>query len=112
MILSQTVAAWGQPDFPAVFSAEVQGLGANALPLQAGLAHSSQVSGDTFSVMVLETSATTTHLHIRAGIFYAGVIVGSCCADDPTPLCEQPEYCELLFTLERSTAATHVTLLM
>lgn len=112
MILGQTVAAWGQPDFPAVFSAEVQGLGANALPLQAGLAHSSQVSGDTFSVMVLESSATATHLQIRTGIFYAGVIVGSCCADDPTPLCEQPEYCELLFTLERSTAATCVTLLV
>ncbi len=112
MILGQTVAAWGKPDFPAVFSAEVQGLGANALPLQAGLTHSSQVSGDTFSVMLLESSATATHLQIRAGIFYAGVIVGSCCADDPTPLCEQPEYCELLFTLERSTAATRVTLLV
>lgn len=110
MILSQTVAAWGQPDFPGVFSVEVQGLGANALPLQAGLAHSSQVSGDTFSVMVLESSATATHLQIRAGIFYAGVIVGSCCADDPTPLCEQPEYCELQFVIDRESGITRVSL--
>lgn len=112
MVLNKALAAWGKPGFQAVFSAEVQGLGVNALPLQAGLAHSSQVSGDSFSVMVLESSATATHLQIRAGIFYAGVIIGSCCADDPTPLCEQPEYCELLFMIERSTAATTVTLLM
>lgn len=111
MILSQTLDAWGRSDFPAVFSAEVQSFGANVLPLQAALAHSSQVSGDTFSVMVLTSSATPTHLHVRAGIFYAGVIVGSCCADDPTPLCEQPEYCELCFTIERGSGVTTVTLL-
>lgn len=110
MVLNKTLAAWGTPAFQAVFKAEVQALGAEALPLQAGLAHSSQVVGDKITIMVLDATETPTQLQVRTGIFYAGVIVGSCCADDPSPLCEQPEYCELRIEIEKSGAGATVTL--
>jgi hypothetical protein len=110
MKLSKTLAAWGTADFPAIFAAEVQALGTAALPLQAGMAHSSHVSGDAMTVMVLDTAATPTLLHIRAGVFYAGVIAGSCCSDDPSPVCEQPEYCELRFEIDTVSAVASVTL--
>lgn len=108
--LSKTLAAWGSADFQAVFQAEVQQLGTAALPLQAGMAHSSHVSGDEMTVMVLDTAETPTLLQVRAGIFYAGVIAGSCCADDPSPVCEQPEYCELRFDIDRASAGASVVL--
>lgn len=111
MIFSKALAAWGTPDFQAIFKAEVQHLGAGALPLQAGLAHSSHVSGEEMTVMVLGVTETPTQLQVRTGIFYAGVIAGSCCADDPSPLCEQPEYCELRFDIERSGGVASVVLL-
>ena len=75
------------------------------------MAYSSHVSGDTMTVMVLDTATTPTLLHVRAGIFYAGVIAGSCCSDDPSPVCEQPEYCELRFDIDTVSAAASVTLL-
>ena len=45
------------------------------------------------------------------GIFYAGIIVGSCCDSDPTPVCEQTEYCEVQFNINKLTAEATVALL-
>ncbi|MGB3918293.1 MAG: hypothetical protein WBL07_12735 [Thiothrix litoralis] len=111
MVLNKALAAWGSEDFQSVFKQEVQALGTAALPLQAGMAHSSHVSGDAMTVMVLDVAETPSLLQVRTGIFYAGVIAGSCCADDPSPVCEQQEYCELRFDIDRVSAGTSVVLL-
>ena len=111
MALSNSVAAWGTPAFAVTFAAEVQALDPSQLPLQAGLAHSSHVSAETtLTVLVMETAATATQLQVNAGVFYSGVIAGSCCSDDPTPVCEQPEYCTLRFEIDRKTAIARVML--
>lgn len=110
MVLSKALAAWGSEDFQAVFKQEVQALGTAALPLQAGMVHSSHVSGDEMTVIVLEVAETPNLLQVRTGIFYAGVIAGSCCADDPSPVCEQQEYCELRFDIDRARAGVAVVL--
>ncbi len=111
MVLSKALAAWGTEDFQAVFKQEVQDLGTGALPLQAGMAYSSHVSGDEMTVVVLAVEETPTALQVRTGIFYAGVIAGSCCADDPSPVCEQPEYCELRFDIDKASAGATAVLL-
>ena len=111
MVLSNSVAVWGTPAFAVTFAAEVQALDLGQLPLQAGLAHSSHVSAETpLTVLVMETTESVTHLQIKAGVFYSGVIAGSCCSDDPTPMCEQPEYCTLRFEIDRDTSVARVML--
>lgn len=109
--LHNVLAAWETPDFARTFADSVQALDSAALPLQQALAHSSHVSDSPRTTVILHTAATPDLLQIKAGIFYAGVIAGSCCADDPTPMCEQQEYCELQFVIDRQTAATRITLL-
>ncbi|QLQ31404.1 MAG: hypothetical protein HZT40_07100 [Candidatus Thiothrix singaporensis] len=89
----------------------IQCLDSAELPLQQALTQSSHVSGSPRTVIILQTAETPEQIQVKAGLFYAGVIAGSCCADDPTPLCEQPEYCELQFDINRQTAETIVTLL-
>jgi len=50
-------------------------------------------------------------IRVKAGIFYTGVIAGCSCADDPTPIDEQNEYCVVQFDIDRTTADATVTLL-
>jgi len=107
----KSLTAWPSPEFDAAFKQELRDLDPGVLPLQAALAQSSQVSDAAIDPVILQRSETKTHIQIRVGIFYAGVIAGSCCADDPTPLCEQPEYCELLCEIDKANASVSIRLL-
>jgi len=106
--LSRTLAAWNKPDFESVVKNEIERLDHKLLPLQQGLAQSNYVSDSPLSASILNVSEHDNELHVKAGILYSGIIAGSCCSDDPTPLCEQPEYCELLFVVNKNTAETQV----
>lgn len=109
--LPESLAAWGSPGFEAAFKREVEQLSPDVLPLQQGLAHTSAVAGNGFSVRLIGSRADAARLHVRAGIFYAGIVGGCSCADDPTPVEAQPEYCELLFDINRMNGEAKVSLL-
>lgn len=109
--LIKATAAWGSPYFEEVLKNEIQGLEHTVLPLQQGLAQSSMVSDSAFSVVILQVTDAQQVIQVKTGIFYNGIIAGSCCADDPTPVCEQTEYCEVQLEINKSTAQTSVTLL-
>ncbi len=109
--LPRAAVAWETPDFAAVFREEVTGLDRSCLPLQAGLSQSSHVDDSRIDVVVLGSHADEREIEVRAGIFYAGIIAGSCCADDPTPVEPQPEYCQLRFRIDRRDGAARIELL-
>ncbi len=102
---------WETMDFEAVLKDEILKLKPEQLPLQQGLSQSSHVSDGKISVVVLNVTEAEDKISIKTGIFYAGVIAGSCCADDPTPMDEQPEYCEVQFDINKTTAETIATLI-
>jgi len=109
--LPDALKAWGTPDFESVLKAEIRNIDAELLPLQEGLSQSSYVSDADISVVILKVSETFALIRAKTGIFYAGIIAGSCCADDPTPVGEQTEYCEVQFDIDKKTAEATVTLL-
>ncbi len=108
--LAQTLAAWGRPDFRQVFKAEAEALDASELPFQAGLTQSSHALTDRWEVLLLQATDTPDGLRIRAGLFYAGIIAGCSCADDPSPVDPIPEYCEVEFVIRRSDGVARVML--
>lgn len=109
--LPEALQAWETPVFTQTFTTAIQQLDTAALPLQQALAYSSHVSDSPRTVVILDSSATDAHIRIKTGIFYAGIIAGSCCSDDPTPLCEQTEYCQVLFEIDRTSGDTVANLL-
>ncbi len=109
--LKQSLSAWGGPDFNHTFKAEVEKLPHEALPLQQGLSLSSYVSTEPFKVMVISSAEDVRDLHVKAGVFYSGIIAGCSCADDPTPTDVQAEYCDLQFDIDRQSGETRITLL-
>jgi hypothetical protein len=109
--LPESLKAWGTPEFREVFKQEFERIEAVRLPLQQGLARSSHVSERPFQVILLGTHEDADAVQIKAGIFYAGIIAGCSCADDPTPIDELTEYCVVQISIDRTTADTTVTLL-
>ncbi len=109
--LERTLQAWETAEFESVFKDELRQLDSQHLPLQAGLTQSSHVSDSDVDVVLLNSLNNPDSIHIRCGIFYTGIIAGSCCADDPTPVDEQPEYCELQVNIDKSTAEASISLL-
>lgn len=110
--LVNALSTWMTPEFESHFKAEIEKLRTDQLPLQQGLSKSSYVSDSDINVVILNSNETANTIQIKTGIFYAGIITGSCCADDPTPVDEQTEYCEIEFEINKQTAETTVSLLI
>ena len=108
--LNQALRAWGSPDFKAVLKQEIANA-ANHLPLQQGLSSGNYVTDDPVTVMVNSVAEMENIIRVRAGIFYQGVLGGCSCADDPTPISESNEYCEVQLDIDKTTAETAVTLI-
>lgn len=109
--LPKSLNAWGTPAFRDVIKQEIERLDASHLPLQQGLSASSHVTERPFQAMIIDASEEADRIRVKAGVFYTGVIAGCSCADDPTPVDEQNEYCVVQFGIDRITAETTVTLL-
>lgn len=111
MQLPLTVNAWPEKTFDSVFKQELCTHHIDKLPLQQGLQHSSVAIADKLSLTVLAKQLDNSCLTIKAGLFYAGIISGCSCADDPTPLDVINEYCEILVEINIDTAEATITLL-
>jgi hypothetical protein len=109
MRLSESARAWGTPDFPATLKRELAE-NADALPLQQALTGTSAVADEAITVVLLDARAEETRIHAKVGIFFGGILAGCSCADDPTPVEPQTEYCELLLTLNRTTGKAAIEL--
>ncbi len=108
MRLKNCLSEWEAPDFARLFKAEVISLGAEELPLQQQLCRGNVALDGVQDVMVLRRWEEADRLHVKAGLFFRGIIAGSCCIDDPTPVEPHEEYCELEFRIDRKTGETEV----
>lgn len=108
--LTKTASAWRTDSFNDTLKAEVEALNASQLPLQTGLSQSSYVSDEPFRVMVIRATETEGHIQVRLGVFYTGIIAGCNCADDPTPVDTQTEYCEVMLDIDRGSGEAAVAL--
>lgn len=108
--LPLSVAAWSSEKFSETLKQELERMPAAALPLQQGLASTSYALGDGFSVMVIGARSDGGVIRARIGVFYEGITAGCSCADDPTPVEPQSEYCEVELSIDKATAETSALL--
>jgi len=108
--LPESLNAWQSPAFNGVLKRELEELGAAKLPLQHALSSSSIACDDKLNVMIISVADEPGVIRAKVGAFFSGIVAGCSCADDPTPVEAQNEYCELLLTIDKVTAATTVSL--
>jgi hypothetical protein len=106
--LPAALAAWNTPAFNETLKRELEAAGPAVLPLQQCLAASSYALDEGCSVMILGASEETGAIRARIGVFFRGIIAGCSCADDPTPIESQQEYCELELLIDRRSGAAIV----
>ena len=109
--LTNTLNAWGTPDFKDILKKEIEQMDAEQLPLQQGLSTGSYALDGKFNVMIIRVSEEAGIIRVKAGIFYSGIIAGCNCADDPTPVNEESEYCVVQLDIDKQTADTTIALL-
>jgi hypothetical protein len=109
--LHNSLAAWGSERFPETFKREVEDLEASLLPLQQGLSSSSYVSESGFHIIILSIDDTPEKILVKTGVFYSGVIAGCNCADDPSPVEEENEYCVVRIGIDKTSASAEFSLL-
>jgi len=95
LYLKQSIKAWDTDSFKDVLIKELRSIDA----------------GDNISAIILCTEDNNGQLQVKAGLFYSGIIAGCNCADDPTPVDEINEYCEVLLAIDKKTALTTVSLI-
>ena len=83
----------------------------NELPLQQGLSRGSHVIDEPLTALIMKVAQTDDVLRVRAGIFYKSQVAGCSCADDPTPVNNESEYCEVLLDINIYTSAATITLI-
>lgn len=110
--LNNALKAWGMSDFKAVLKQEIERMSIEHLPLQQGLTTGNYVLANPHTAMVNSVSDSGNFICVTAGIFYQSVIAGCSCADDPTPVNENSEYCEVRLEIDKLTAQTIVSLVM
>lgn len=103
--------AWGTPDFERVLKQEIARLDPALLPLQQGLTVGSHVLDRPVGATIIHVHEDEGVIHAKVGIFYSSIIAGCSCADDPTPINENTEYCEVRFDIDRKTGMASVKLL-
>lgn len=109
--LTQSLKAWGTPNFEGVLKSELEKINADLLPLQQGLSGTNHVTDSPHTATIMNVADDDNIIRVKAGIFYCGMIIGCSCADDPTPNSEQTEYCEVQFLINKKTAEASVVLL-
>ena len=108
--LTRSLAAWNSPAFDTVCKEEVAQLGVDSLPLQQGLSSGSTSLDSSLGVTILRIQETAHAIQVRAGIFYTSVLSGCSCADDPAPIEENTEYCEVELYIDRENGETRISL--
>ena len=106
--LAKSLSAWGTDDFNSILKSELEQLRAGELPLQEGLLYGSYGKDDKIGIMILGVAEEADTIQARVGIFYTSIIAGCNCADDPTPVDEQNEYCEALVVINKGDAVTTI----
>jgi len=108
--LSESLQAWSSDSFGETFCREVARLAHGELPLHLALSLGSHVVERRPKVMLLSSEADASCIRVKAGVFFNSVLAGCNCADDPSPMDEHNEYCELWFVIDRLSGETRIDL--
>jgi hypothetical protein len=97
--LENSVRAWNTDAFAGVLKADILELGGAVLPLHEAATTGCVDEGD-IGITVLGSADNATEIHVNIGVFFAEIIAGCSCGDEPST---SNAYCELLVSIDKAT---------
>lgn len=108
--LVNSLSRWGSPEFRQTFIQEISQLSLEQIPLQQAMRVGNMASKHNLEIMLNQQREDHEFIYVHTGIFFSSLISGCSCADDPTPVDYNTEYCELLFRIDKKCATTHISI--
>lgn len=106
--LHDALPAWGTDTFAARLKVAIEGLPPGALPLDRATAHGGRVDDTAVTATVIGVADAGARIEARVGVFFAEVIAGCSCGDEPFAV---PGYCEMAVRIEKATGAAVIALI-
>ncbi len=101
---------WGGEDFTQQLEKAIQSLDVETLPLASCCQHSGVVDFDTIKPIILNSKETQTNIQVKLGVFFAEILSGCACSDDPSQAqALENNYCELVLSIDKTTAQVSLT---
>jgi hypothetical protein len=97
--LANSLRAWNTDAFAGTLRTEILDLGAAGLPLHEAASGGCVDAGD-IEVTVLGSTDSATEIHVNIGVFFAEIIAGCSCGDEPSA---SNAYCEMQVSIDKST---------
>ncbi len=102
---------WGTAEFANQLKATLEKMSVTQLPLQRALSFSNIALDTNIKAILLATAENENQLLVKVGLFYTGLVSGCHCADDPSPMEEQNEYCEVQLNIDKHSGDASIELL-
>ena len=99
--LTNSLKNWGSENFKKILKQEIEALGNDVLPLNQATCQGGLADDSNISALINSVTENETQLLIKVGIFFNEIIAGCNCGDDPA---SENTYCELLVSIDKSTA--------
>jgi len=98
--LPHSLHAWPGETFSGTLKAEIEALPAGSLPLEKATLTGWHIDDSHIVATVLRTEEDATGIAAAVGIFFAEIIAGCSCGDEPQ---SQSNYCELQVIIDKGT---------
>ncbi|MBT8130453.1 MAG: glucosamine--fructose-6-phosphate aminotransferase [Gammaproteobacteria bacterium] len=91
--------------FEKILKRELEALPAGTLPLHRGTSRGGYVDDSDISTTVIHVEQGEHRVLCKVGIFFTEIIAGCSCGDDPFT---ENAYCELMVSIDKTTAETEI----
>lgn len=103
----KSVSAWGSETYLSELKTELESIPINDYPLQAVSQLTGYVDESAYEISILHSHANQSQIEHRIGLFYAELLSGCNCHDDPVAI---PAYCEFQLTIQKVDGQASLTL--
>lgn len=107
LTFTDSLKTWGTKDFSKTLKQELESLEKGVLPLNSATTQGGLVDDANISALINHCSENESSLQIKVGIFFNEIVAGCNCDDDPAA---DNTYCELLVSIDKSSAEVNFTL--
>jgi len=105
--LTNSLKNRGSENFKKVLKQEIEALGNDDLPLNQATCQGGLADDSNISALINSVTENETQLLIKVGVFFNEIVAGCNCGDDPS---SENTYCELLVSIDKSTAEASFSL--
>jgi hypothetical protein len=100
--------AWKTDGFRPILKAEIEGMGAEYLPLDEGTSQGGFVDDSKITATVLSVKDEANSIAAEVGVFFTEIVAGCSCGDEPDSL---KAYCRMRILIEKATANARISVI-